>query len=104
MVFEYGIYVHAATTATTATAAQTTTTTTTTSPDLAKVIIDNAIQELQSGNISETITHLREYEQELSLALTGNNTDDRYFPFQSLSTLLLVKDVIMTCHSTLFIN
>jgi hypothetical protein len=94
MVFEYGIYVHAATTATTATAAQTTTTTTITSPDLAKVIIDNAIQELQSDNISETITHLREYEQELSLALTGNNTDDRYFPFQSLSTLLLVKDVI----------
>jgi hypothetical protein len=49
-----------------ATAAQTTTTTTTTSPDLAKVIIDNAIQELQSGNINKTITHLRVYEQELS--------------------------------------
>jgi hypothetical protein len=92
MPFEYGIYVQAATA--TATAQTKTTTITTTSPDLAKVIIDNAIQELQSDNISETITHLREYEQELSLALTGNNTDDRYFPFQSLSTLLLVKDVI----------
>jgi hypothetical protein len=89
---EYGIYVQAAT------AAQITTTTTTTitSPDLAKVIIDNAIQELQSDNINKTITHLRAYEQELSLALTGNNNHDRYCPFQSLSTLLLVKDVIQS--------
>jgi hypothetical protein len=103
---EYGIYVQAAT------AAQITTTTTTTitSPDLAKVIIDNAIQELQSDNINKTITHLRAYEQELSLALTGNNNHDRYFPFQSLSTLLLVKDIIQslengdTTRAAVFLN
>jgi hypothetical protein len=86
MPLEYSIYVQAAN------AAQTTTRAIS-SPDLAKVIIDNAIQELQSGNINNTITHLRAAEQELllSLSVTGN---DYYFPFQSLSTLLLVKDVI----------
>jgi hypothetical protein len=92
MPFEYGIYVQAVTAA-----AQTTANTTITSPDLAKGIIDNSIQELQSGDIIKTITHLRAYEQELSLALTRNNNNlAHYFPFQSLSTLLLVKDVIQS--------
>jgi hypothetical protein len=73
MPLEYSIYVQAAN------AAQTTTRAIS-SPDLAKVIIDNAIQELQSGNINNTITHLRAAEQELllSLSVTGN---DYYFPF-----------------------
>lgn len=86
MPLEYSIYDQ------TANAAQATTRAIS-SPDLSKVIIDNAIQELQSGNINNTITHLRAAEQELllSLSVTGN---DHYFPFQSLSTLLLVKDVI----------
>jgi hypothetical protein len=57
------------------------------------VLIDNAIQELQSSNINKTITHLRAYIQELLLAVTANN-HDHYFPIQLLSTLLLVKDVI----------
>jgi hypothetical protein len=103
---EYGIYVQAAT----ATQITTTTTTTITSPDLAKVIIDNAIQELQSDNINKTITHLRAYKQKLSLTLTGNNNHDHYFPFQSLLTLLLVKDVIQslengdTTRAAVFLN
>jgi hypothetical protein len=82
---EYSIYVQAAaqTAATTATIA---------SPDLAKVFIDDSIQQLQSGNINNTITHLRSAEQELISSGTGNH----YFPFQSLSTLFLVKDAIQS--------
>ena len=92
MPFEYGIYVQAVTAA-----AQTTANTTITSPDLAKGIIDKSIQELQSGDIIKTITQLRAYEQELSLALTRNNNNHaHYFPIQSLSTLLVVKDVIQS--------
>jgi hypothetical protein len=89
--FDYSIYAQA--TAESSAAAQITTTMT--SPNLAKVVIDNAIQELQSGNINKTITHLRAAEQELSLSVTGND-HDHYFPFQSLPTLLLVKDVIQS--------
>jgi hypothetical protein len=59
---------------------------------LAKVFIDNSIQQSQRGNINKTITHLRSAEQELISSGTGNH----YFPFQSLSTLLLVKDVIQS--------
>jgi hypothetical protein len=80
---EYSIYVQAAAQRATTTIA---------SPDLAKVFIDNSIQQLQSGNISKTITHLRSAEQELISSGTGNH----YFPFQSLSTLLIVKDVIQS--------
>lgn len=86
MPFEYSIYVQAAA------AAQTSTTTMIASPDLAKVFIDNSIQQLQSGNINKTITHLRSAEQELLSLGTGN----LYFPLHSLSTLLLVKDVIQS--------
>jgi hypothetical protein len=89
---DYSIYAQA--TAESSAAAQTTTTMT--SPDLAKVVIDNAIQELQSGNINETITHLRSYWKELlSPSVTGNN-HNHYFPIQSLPTLLLVKDAIQS--------
>lgn len=75
-------------------AAEAQTRSTTTLTDLAKVLIDNAIQELQSGNINKTITYLRITEQELlSLSVTGNN-NDRYQPIQSLSILL--QDVIQS--------
>jgi hypothetical protein len=90
---ENSIYIQAAAAA----SAAAHTTTSTTLPDLAKVVIDNAIQELQSGNINKTITHLRAAEQELSLSLSVTGNDhDHYFPFQSLSTLLLVKDAIQS--------
>jgi hypothetical protein len=85
---EYRIYVHSAE------AGAPQTRTTTTLPDLAKVLIDNAIQELQSGNINKTITHLRVAEQEL-LSASGNY-NDRYLLIQSLSISLLVKDVIQS--------
>jgi hypothetical protein len=79
--FEYGISVEAA--------AQRIT-----SPDLTKVLVDNAIQTLQSGNINKTIAHLRAVEMELSLAFTDNN--DHNYSIQSSSMLLLVKDVIQS--------
>jgi len=42
---------------------------------VAKMLVDNAIQEFQSNNINNTITHLQGAEQELlsSIAIVGNN-------------------------------
>ena len=70
--------------------------TTTTSPDLAKVLIDNAIQELQSSNIDKTIEHLKAAEHELLLLLLAATVNNDNPSIQSLSTLLLLKDVIQS--------
>src|SRR6266487_6547116 len=70
----YGIYSHAN--------AQTVV-----SPDLAKVLIDSAMQALQSGDIKKTVMHLGAAEQEVILAVTDEN-------YSSLETILLVKDAI----------
>ncbi len=66
------------------------------SPDLAKVLIDSAIQALQTGNIKKTVMHLGAAEQEVILAVTeesGNNNSNNY---SSLETILLVKDAIQS--------
>jgi hypothetical protein len=86
---DYGVYNRVAAAA----AAQKTTTT---SPDLAKVLIDNAIQELQSNNIDKTIEHLKAAEHELLLLAAMENNHHYHPSIQSLSTLLLLKDVIQS--------
>src|SRR5919197_6719845 len=66
---------------------------TTISPDLAKVLIDNAIQELQSSNIDKAIEHLKGAEHELLLLLAATVNNDNP-SIQPLSALLLLKGVI----------
>src|SRR5438445_10683891 len=82
----YGIYPHA-------------TAQTVASPDLAKVLIDSAIQALQSGNIKTTAMHLGAAEQEVILAVTKEN---RYNSnnYSSLKTILLVKDAIQSLENS----
>ena len=70
------------------------------SPDLAKVLIDSAMQALQSGDIKKTVMHLGAAEQEVILAVTEdtrNNNSNNYF---SLETILLVKDAIQSLQNS----
>ncbi|HEY6883064.1 MAG TPA: hypothetical protein VI278_03395 [Nitrososphaeraceae archaeon] len=70
----------------------TTTPTTTTSPSLAKMLVDNAIQEFQNNDINNTITYLTGAEQELSsLTLDGNGSIAHHISIQPLTILLFVK-------------
>jgi hypothetical protein len=73
---------------------------------LAKRLVDNAIQEFQSNNINNTITHLQGAEQELlsSIAIVGNNHNNSSASVstsmaQPLTILLLVKNVIQSLDS-----
>jgi hypothetical protein len=70
-----------------------------TSPDLAKVLVDNAVQALQSGDVNKTIMHSKAAEQELLLLLYTqykNNNLNGCFSNQSLSTLPLINAVIQS--------
>ena len=71
---------------------------------VAKMLVDNAIQEFQSNNINNTITHLQGAEQELlsSIAIVGNNNSSASVSTsmaQPLTILLLVKNVIQSLDS-----
>src|SRR6266566_1680156 len=66
------------------------------SPDLAKVLIDSAMQALQSGNIKKTIMHLGAAEQEVILAVTEGNSNNNSNNYSSLETILLVKVAIQS--------
>src|SRR5713226_5516102 len=66
------------------------------SPDLAKVLIDSAIQALQSGNIKKAVMHLGAAEQEVILAVTEENRNNDSSNYSSLETILLVKDAIQS--------
>ena len=74
---------------------------------VAKMLVDNAIQEFQSNNINNTITHLQGAEQELlsSIAIVGNNHNNNSSASvstsmaQPLTILLLVKNVIQSLDS-----
>jgi hypothetical protein len=63
---------------------------TTPSPGQLKVVIDNSIQTLQSGDINGTITRLRAAEQELG-AIPKNNEN---YPSVQVVLTLLVTDII----------
>ena len=69
-------------------------------PVVAKMLVDNAIQEFQSNNINNTITYLKGAEQELSssLAIVGNNNSAgvRTPMIQPLTILLLIKSIIQS--------
>jgi hypothetical protein len=72
------------------------------SPIVAKMLVDNAIQEFQSNNINNTIAYLKGAEQELSssLAIVGNNNNSvRSSIIQPLTILLLVKSIIQSLDS-----
>ena len=91
----YAIYIQpistaAAATSTVATAMELST--------VAKMLVDNAIQEFQSSNIKNTITQLQGAEQEVlsSIAIVGNNRNNNDASVstsmaQPLTILLLVK-------------
>jgi len=74
---------------------------------VAKMLVDNAIQEFQSNNINNTITHLQGAEQELlsRIAIVGNNHNNNSSASvstsmaQPLTILLLVKNVIQSLDS-----
>ena len=71
--------------------------TTTTSPSLAKMLVDNAIQEFQNNDINNTITYLMGSEQELlSLTLDGNGGVAHHISIQPLTILLFVKNAIQS--------
>jgi hypothetical protein len=70
------------------------------SPDLAKVLIDRAIQALQSGNIKKTVMHLGAAEQEVILAVTEDNRNNNSNNYSSLETILLVKDAIQSLQNS----
>lgn len=70
------------------------------SPDLAKVLIDSAIQALQSGNIKKTVMHLGAAEQEVILAVTEENRNNNSNNYSSLETILLVKDAIQSLENS----
>ena len=69
-------------------------------PLVAKMLVDNAIQEFQSNNFNNTITYLKGAEQELSssLAIVGNNNSAgvRTPMIQPLTILLLIKSIIQS--------
>ena len=69
---------------------------TVTSHDLAKVLIDSAMQALQSGDIKKTVMHLGAAEQEVILAVTDENRNNYSNNYSSLETILLVKDAIQS--------
>ena len=73
---------------------------------VAKMLVDNAIQEFQSYNINNTITHLQGAEQELlsSIAIVGNNHNNNSASVstsmaQPLTILLLVRNIIQSLDS-----
>jgi hypothetical protein len=72
-------------------------------PIVAKMLVDNAIQEFQSNNITNTIAYLKEAEQELSssLAFVGNNNSAhvRSSMNQPLAILFLVRSIIQSLDS-----
>lgn len=75
----------------------TTPATTTTSPSLAKMLVDNAIQEFQNNDINNTITYLTASEEELSsLTLDGNGSVAHHISIQPLTILLFVKTAIQS--------
>ena len=57
------------------------------SPDLAKVLVDNAIQALQGGDISKSILHTQAASQELLILESGYDVYSRT-TIQALSKLL----------------
>ena len=70
------------------------------------MLVDNAIQEFQSYNINNTITHLQGAEQELlsSIAIVGNNHNNNSASVstsmaQPLTILLLVRNIIQSLDS-----
>jgi hypothetical protein len=99
----YAIYIQpvgtAAATSTVATAMKLST--------VAKMLVDNAIQEFQSNNINNTITHLQAAEQELlsSIVIVGNNRNNNSNASvstsmaQPLTILLIVKNIIQALDS-----
>jgi hypothetical protein len=70
---------------------------------VAKMLVDNAIQEFQSNNINNTIAYLKVAEQELSssLAIVGNNNSAgvRIPIIQPFTILVLVKSIIQSLDS-----
>jgi len=70
------------------------------SPDLAKVLIDSAMQALQSGDIKKTVMHLGAAEQEVILAVTDENRNNYSNNYSSLETILLVKDAIQSLQNS----
>src|SRR5438128_278010 len=70
------------------------------SPDLAKVLIDSAIQALQSDNIKKTVMHLGAAEQEVILVVTEENGNNNSNNYSSLETILLVKDAIQSLENS----
>ena len=88
------------------TAAATTTTTMKLST-VAKMLVDNAIQEFQSDNINNAITYLQGAEHELSssIAIMGNNGNNNNSVSvstsmaQPLTILLLVENIIQALDS-----
>ncbi|HYT44048.1 MAG TPA: hypothetical protein VEP90_17040, partial [Methylomirabilota bacterium] len=70
------------------------------SPDLAKVLVDSAIQALQSGNIKKTVMHLGAAEQEVILAVTEDNRNNNTNNYSSLEAILLVKDAIQSLENS----
>jgi hypothetical protein len=102
--FGYAIYIQPVDTA-----GATATITTMKLPTVAKMLVDNAIQEFQSNNINNAITYLQGAEQELSssLAIVGNNRNNNNNSNASISTsmaqpltiLLLVKNIIQSLDS-----
>jgi len=70
------------------------------SPDLAKVLIDSAMQALQSGNIKKTVMHLGAAEQEVALAATEDNRNNNTNNYSSLEIILLVKDAIQSLENS----
>lgn len=73
---------------------------------VAKMLVYNAIQEFQSNNINNTITHLQGAEQELlsSIAIVGNNHNNNSASVstsmaQPLTILLLVRNIIQSLDS-----
>jgi CHASE3 domain sensor protein len=65
-----------------------------TSPDLAKVLVDSAIQALQNGSADKTILHLKAAEQELVLLAENSNPNNNCPSLQSQSTILVVNAII----------
>jgi hypothetical protein len=69
-------------------------TTTTPSPDLVKVLIDNAIEALQTGNINETIMHIKAADQELAIIRNYSYSYPYYHPSIEALSKLLESDTV----------
>ena len=70
------------------------------SPDLSKVLMDSAMQALQSGDIKKTVMHLGAAEQEVVLAVTEDTRNNNSNKYSSLETILLVKDAIQSLENS----